>query len=87
MPDLQKKPTIAEATYRNIITLRKLLDPIKVLAEAAQDTHQQSPLGTMLDLMSRSQESDRQMMERLDQIIALLAAPSIEKAVSDMLKG
>jgi hypothetical protein len=87
MPDPQKKPTMAEATYRNTQTLRKLLEPIKVLADAAQDSHQQAPLGMMLDMMSQTQESDRQMIEKLDKIIELLAAPSIEKAVKDMLKG
>ena len=87
MPELQKKPTMAEATYRNTQTLRKLLEPIKALAEAAQESHQQSPLWMMLDLMSQSQQSDQQMIERLDKIIEMLATPSIEKAVKDMLTG
>jgi hypothetical protein len=87
MNDAQKKPTLAEATYRNTLALRKLLEPIKTLAEAAQETEQASPFGMMLNIMEQSQESDRKMIERLDQIISLLAAPSIEKAINDMMKG
>jgi hypothetical protein len=82
-----KKPTMAEATFRNTQSLRKLLEPIKSLAEAAQDSHQQSPLGMMLDIMSKSQEADGQIIEKLDKIIELLGAPSIKKAVREMLKG
>ena len=87
MPDLQKKPTMVEATYRNTQSIRKLLEPIKSLAEAAQDSHQQSPVGMILDVMSQSQEADRLIIEKLDKLIELLTAPSIEKAVKDMLKG
>lgn len=87
MPEPQKKPTMAEATYRNTLMLKKLLQPITTLAEAAQDTEQASPLGMMLSIMEKSQETDQQVIEKLNEIIALLAAPSIKKAVDDMLKG
>ena len=87
MPEQQKKLTMAEATFRNTQSIGKLLEPITSLAAAAQDSHQQSPLGMILDIMSQSQEADRQIIEKLDKIIELLGAPSIEKAVKDMLKG
>ena len=85
MPD-QKKPTLAEATYRNTQRLGKMLEPLKMLADQAQNSHQTSPIGMMLDIISKSQEADREMIAKLDKIIELLSAPLIEKAVRDMLK-
>jgi hypothetical protein len=85
MPD-QKKLTLAEATYRNTQSLGRMLEPLKLLADQAQNSHQTSPIGMMLDMIGKSQETDRQMIEKLDKIIELLSAPVIERAVRDMLK-
>lgn len=85
MPD-QKKLTLAEATYRNTQSLGRMLEPLKLLAEQAQTSHQASPIGMILDTISKSQETDRQMIEKLDKIIELLSAPVIEKALREMLK-
>ena len=63
------------------------LEPFRLLAEQAQDTHQAGPTSMLIEANRLSCEADRQIIEKLDRIIELLAAPSIEKALRDMLKG
>ena len=87
LPTTPAKPTWAEAAYKNTQRISLALEPLKALAEQAQDTHQASPIAMLVEASRMSSESDRQMLEKLDRIIELLATPAIEKALLDMMKG
>jgi len=79
--------TWAEAAYRNTQRISEALEPLKLLAEQAQDTHQPGPVSMLVEANRLSGETDQQILEKLDRIIELLAAPSVEKALRDMAKG
>ena len=86
-PTPPAKPTWAEAAYKNTRRIREALEPLTLLAQQAQDTHQAGPISMLIEANRLSGEADQQILEKLDRIIELLAAPSIEKALQDMLKG
>jgi hypothetical protein len=92
MPDLKKpnvpaKMTWSEATYKQTLRLGQMMEPLKLLAEQSQDTHQPGPVSALIEAARLSGETDHLMIEKLDKIIQLLAAPSIQNALQDMMKG
>lgn len=81
------KTTWAEAAYRNTKRIGEMLEPLSLLAKQSQDTHQAGPITMLVEDARLAGEADRLIIEKLDKIIELLMAPSIEKALRDMMKG
>ncbi len=81
------KPTISEAIYVNTQILRKLLQPISVMAEKSQAPAQQSPLENLLSVQEAMFEAIRQLRDGQDRLFELLSSPNIAKAVEDLLKA
>lgn len=54
MPDLKKpnvpaKMTWSEATYKQTLRLGQMMEPLKLLAEQSQDTHQPGPVSALIE--------------------------------------